>query len=197
MTIVLSPAAWNAAHDVRPWNGCILTPSMTAARSPRGTLTFAMPFFTSGLTPVIFAISSASGSSAAAPLAISTVTVSSNSTRVVFMTFLPSSSPISSVRDAASVLGSAEANPMTGQGNQSERCSLPTAYDSITCPYAPGEAPHRDQRYGEPEQDVEGDGTLQTEQMRQPIVQAVPEGRVRTEVGARVTNARQDRRDEA
>src|SRR2546427_426618 len=83
MTIVLSPAAWNAAHDVRPWNGCIFAPSMTASRSPRGTLTFAMPFFTSGLRPVIFAISSASGSWAAALLAMATVT-----TRVLLLLIL-------------------------------------------------------------------------------------------------------------
>src|SRR5262245_41275118 len=91
MTIVWSPAAWNAAHDVRPWNGCISAPSLTIPRSPRGTLTFAMPFFTSGVRPVILAMSAASGSTAPALLAVTTARSSSGATRtIVFMVSLPS-----------------------------------------------------------------------------------------------------------
>jgi len=45
-----------------PWNGSIFARRLRP-EVPRGTLIFAMPFFTSGLRPVIFAISSASGSS--------------------------------------------------------------------------------------------------------------------------------------
>src|SRR5205814_4960022 len=197
MTIVLAPAAWNAAHVVRPWNGCIFAPSMTAPRSPRGTLTFAMPFFTSGLRPVIFAISSASGSSAATLLAMATARISSSNTRFVSMTsLLSSSSFVSSVRDAAPDLASTEENPKTEQRDQDEGHALPAAQDPVARAQAPGEASERDERHRKPEQDVERDGALQTEQMRQPIVQAVPEGRVRAEVGARVADAREDRRDQ-
>src|SRR5205809_211420 len=198
MTIVLSPAAWNAAHDVRPWNGCIFAPSMTAARSPRGTLIFAMPFFTSGLRPVIFAISSASGSSAAALLAMTTARTSNSTTRIVFMTsLLSSSSFVSSVRDAAPDLASTEEKPKAEQRDQGEGYALPAAQDPVARAQARGEAPERDERHGKPEQDVERDGALQTEEVCQPIVQAVPEGRIRAEVGARVTDAREDRRHQA
>src|SRR5213595_3172172 len=195
MTIVLSPAAWNAAHVVRPWNGCIFAPSMTAARSPRGTLTFAMPFFTSGLRPVIFAISSASGSSAVALLAMAPARISSSNTRIVFMRSLLSFlSFVSSVRDAAPDLASTEKNPKTEQCDQGEGHPLPAAQDPVARAEAPAEAPNCDERQSKPEQDVERDGALQTEQMRQPIVQAIPEGRVRAEVGACITDAREDRR---
>src|SRR2546422_9353443 len=195
MTIVVSPAAWNAAQVVRPWNGCIFAPSMTAPRSPRGTLIFAMPFFTSGLRPVIFAISSASSSSAATLLAMTTARTSNSSTRIVFMTsLLSSSSFVSSVRDAAPDLASTEEKPKAEQRDQGEGHALPAAQDPVARAQAPGEAPERDERHGKPEQDVERDGALQTEQVCQPIVQAVPEGRVRAEVGARITDAREDRR---
>src|SRR5437879_1862390 len=198
MTIVVSPAAWNAAQVVRPWNGCIFAPSMTAPRSPRGTLTFAMPFFTSGLSPVIFAISSASGSSAAALLAMTTARTSNSTTRIVFMTsLLSSSSFVSSVRDAAPDLASTEEKPKAEQRDQGEGHALPAAQDPVARAQAPGEAPERDERHRKPEQDVERDGALQTEQVCQPIVQAGPEGRVRAEVGARVTDAREDRRHQA
>src|SRR5262245_36241220 len=102
MTIVWSPAAWNAVHDVSPWNGCISAPSMTIPRSPRGTLTFAMPFFTSGVRPVILAMSAASGSTAPALLAVTTARISSGATQtIVFMVLLlPCSSFASSVCDA-------------------------------------------------------------------------------------------------
>src|SRR5438309_7823336 len=169
---------------------------MTASRSPRGTLTFAMPFFTSGLRPVIFAISSASGSSAVALLAMATARISSSSsnTRIVFMRSLLSFlSFVSSVRDAAPDLASTEKNPKTEQRDQGEGHPLPAAQDPVARAEAPAEAPNRDERQSKPEQDVERDGALQTEQMRQPIVQAVPEGRVRAEVGARITDAREDR----
>src|SRR5438034_11510965 len=195
MTIVLSPAAWNAAHVVRPWNGCILAPSMTASRSPRGTLTFAMPFFTSGLRPVIFAISAASGSSAAALLAMTTARTSSSTTRIVFMTsLLSSSSFVSSVRDAAPDLASTEEKPNAEQRDQGEGDALPAAQDPVARAQAPGEAPERDERHGKPEQDVERDGALQTEEVCQPIVQAVPERRVPAEVRPSITDARDDRR---
>src|SRR5438128_4384635 len=45
------------------------------------TLTFAMPFFRSGLMPVIFAISSASGSAAAALLAKAKASINSQNAR--------------------------------------------------------------------------------------------------------------------
>src|SRR5262249_26548738 len=99
---------------------------------------------------------------------------------------------MSSVGDTASDLASTEENPQTEQGDQGERHPLPTAQDSITCPHAPGEAPNRDECHAKPEQDVERDGALQSKQMRQPIVQAIPEGRVRTEVGAGIANAREN-----
>src|SRR2546425_9346890 len=171
---------------------------MTAPRSPRGTLIFAMPFFTSGLRPVIFAISSASGSSPAALLAMTTARTSNSTTRLVFMTsLLSSSSFVSSVRDAAPDLTSTEEHPDTEQRDQGEGHALPAAQDPVASAEAPGEAPERDERHGKPEQDVERDGALQTEQVCQPIVQAVPEGRIRAEVGARVTDAREDRRHQA
>src|SRR5947208_4662611 len=168
---------------------------MTAPRSPRGTLIFAMPFLTSGLRPVIFAISSASGSSAAALLAMTTARTSSSNTRIVFMTsLLSASSFVSSVRNAAPDLASTEEKPKAEQRDQGEGNPLPAAQDPVARAQAPGEAPNRDERQSKPEQDVERDGALQTEQMRQPIVQAVPEGRVRAEVGTCITDAREDRR---
>src|SRR5215813_11498027 len=99
---------------------------------------------------------------------------------------------MSSVGDTAPDLASTEENPQTEQGGEGERHPLPTAQDAIACPDAPDEAPNRDERHAEPEQDVERDGAFQTEQMRQPIVQAIPERRVRTEVGAGITNAREN-----
>ena len=156
MTIVLSPAAWNAAHEVRPWNGCIFAPSMTAPRSPRGTLTFATPFFTSGLRPVIFATSSASGPSAPALLTMATARISSSDRRVVFMTSLLSFlSFVSSVRDTTPDLASTEENPKTEQGDEGEGHPLAAAQDPIACPHAPREAAKRDERHGKPEKDVE------------------------------------------
>src|SRR5207247_5919710 len=84
-------------------------------------------------------------------------------------------------------------NPKTEQRDQGEGHPLPAAQDAVASPEAPAEAPNRDESQSQPEQDVERDGALQTEQMRQPIVQAVPEGRLRAEVGARITDTREDR----
>src|SRR6184192_1511928 len=147
MTIVLSPAAWKAAHEVRPWNGCIFAPSMTAPRSPRGTLTLAMSFFTSG---------SASGPSAPALLTMATARISSSDRRVVFMTSLLSFlSFVSSVRDTTPDLASTEENLKTEQGDEGEGHPLAAAQDPIACPHAPREAAERDERHGKPEKDVE------------------------------------------
>src|SRR5689334_9887888 len=85
ITIVLPPALWNAAQVVSPWNGCIVTSSTTAPRSPRGTLIFATPFFTSGFMPVIFAMRSASGSAATtvADIAAARISTSNASGRFI------------------------------------------------------------------------------------------------------------------
>ena len=67
--MVRSPLAWNAAQDVNPWKGSILTPSTVMESAVRGTDTLTTPAFTSGSRPVILAISRSSGAAASTGVA--------------------------------------------------------------------------------------------------------------------------------